>query len=39
MKGVGCQDKEFWTVDHRIFKQGNGMIIQASVEGELKGVR
>lgn len=37
MKGVGCQGKEFWTVDNRIFKPGNGMIIQASVEDELKG--
>lgn len=39
VKGIGCQDKELLTVDNRIFKPGNGMIIQSRVDGELKGVR
>ena len=37
VKAVGCQDKKLWAVDNGIFKQANGVIIQASVEGELKG--
>lgn len=38
-KGHWMPDKELLTIDNRIFKPGNGMIIQASVDGEPKGVR